>query len=842
MSHSSQKSPQTPCAAPIAVVGLGCRYPGADTPRELWECVLARRRAFRRLGDQRLPLEDYHDPDPSAPNRIYSTRAALLADFEFDWAARRIPRATFRSTDTTHWLALETALDAVADAGEAFGRADRARTGVVVGNSLTGEGPRNVAVQTRWPFFEHLLRASAAATGLDRREQQQLVNETFERFREALGEVDEDTLAGTLSNTIAGRICNYLDLHGGGYVVDGACASSLLAVITAARALASGELDLVLAGGVDVSLDPYELVGFAKAGALSPDQMRVYDARANGFIPGEGAGFVVLQRLEDARAQGARVYALLTGWGVSSDGRGGITAPTVAGQALAIRRAHQNAAQLPHFVEGHGTGTPLGDRVELEALQAAFGAVRARSVGVTSLKSVVGHTKAAAGVGGFIKAVMAVNRRVLPPTAACAEPSSTFERAATTLYPLRRGARLPADAHVCAGVSAMGFGGINSHVRVEACDPPDERLASAHSEERLCASAQDAELFVVSADTPTQLGRRLREVARLARDASEAELCDLSAELAARAAPDQPCRAAVVASLPDELERACDALAGVGDGAALGAALALREDTPKRARVSFVFPGQGSQMPGMGWSLVARFDWARERFDRGAQVARRVVGLDLAELLLADPDRVADAPAQAQHRARLRDTRAAQPAIALVSALWLERLRAFGVEPQLVAGHSLGELTALHAAGAFDLEQLVELAGLRGLRIAEHAQPGAMASLGCDDSAARALLAGLEQAWTPTSTARARPSWAGPRTPSDGCSSAPPRQASSLSGSRSRTLSTLRWWSPRRRSCAPTSSAWDSAACRWRSRSPAPSRIGRRNSRPSTFLSTWVRS
>lgn len=212
-------------------------------------------------------------------------------------------------------------------------------------------------------------------------------------------EPSEDTLAGMLSNTIAGRICNYLDFNGGGYVVDGACASGMLAVATAAEKLASGAADFVLAGGVDVSLDPLELVGFARLGALTRGDMNVYDASRSGFIPGEGCGFVALKRLEDARADGDYVYATIRGWGISTDGKGGITKPRAETQAEMIRRAYSRAgfaASEVAFVEGHGTGTPVGDPVELAGVQQAAqtdGPVEARSIGMTSLKSLIGHTK-----------------------------------------------------------------------------------------------------------------------------------------------------------------------------------------------------------------------------------------------------------------------------------------------------------------------------------------------------------------------------------------------------------------------------------------------------------------
>jgi acyl transferase domain-containing protein len=183
-------------------------------------------------------------------------------------------------------------------------------------------------------------------------------------YKSVFAPISEDSLAGGLSNTIAGRICNFFNLDGGGYTVDGACSSSLIAVVTAANALNNGDLDLALAGGVDISLDTFELIGFAKTGALTSQDMTVYDRCASGFIPGEGCGFVVLKRLADAQAQGDYVYAVLNGWGLSSDGKGGITAPSKVGQSKALLRAYEKAGYSPHtlhFIEGHGTGTPVGD-------------------------------------------------------------------------------------------------------------------------------------------------------------------------------------------------------------------------------------------------------------------------------------------------------------------------------------------------------------------------------------------------------------------------------------------------------------------------------------------------
>ncbi|MEV4259415.1 polyketide synthase, partial [Spirillospora sp. NPDC049652] len=303
----------------IAVVGLACRYPDAASPRELWENALAGRRAFRRLPDERMRLADYWDPDPAAPDRFYATNAAVIEGYEFDRVGHRIAGSTYRSTDLTHWLALDVAGKALADAG--FPEGDglpRERTGVIVGNTLTGEFARANLMRLRWPYVRRTLAAALREQGWEDDRLGTFLADLEERYKEPFPAIDEDTLAGGLSNTIAGRVCNFYDLKGGGYTVDGACSSSLLSVATACRALLEDELDVAVAGGVDLSIDPFEIIGFAKTGALARREMRVYDRDSNGFWPGEGCGMVVLMREDQAREQGRRVYATVAGWGVSS--------------------------------------------------------------------------------------------------------------------------------------------------------------------------------------------------------------------------------------------------------------------------------------------------------------------------------------------------------------------------------------------------------------------------------------------------------------------------------------------------------------------------------------------
>ncbi|MCK5323753.1 MAG: polyketide synthase, partial [Desulfobulbaceae bacterium] len=467
---------------------------------------------FRRLPDQRLPLDDYYSPDPTAPDKTYGYRAALIDGFDFDWASRRIPFSTFKATDIVHWLALEIADKALADAGYTRENVPHERTGVIVGNTLTGEQTRTNTIRLRWPYVRRAFRAACHLRGLSR-EQIMEVETAFETiFKSAFPSTNEDSLAGGLSNTIAGRICNFFDLRAGGHTIDGACSSSLLAVATGATSLADGDLDLALAGGVDISLDPFELVGFAKTNALTKKDMTVYDRRGSGFIPGEGCGFTVLKRLEDAERDNDYIYAVLHGWGISSDGGGtGITAPNAKGQARALENAYANAPYTIgtlKFIEGHGTGTTVGDQVELEGVSMVMdnsaGALK-RTCGMTSLKSIIGHTKAASGIGGFIKTVMAVNRRVLPPIAGCRDPHPVFDTKARCLYPILQGEICNKSESLRAGVSAMGFGGINCHITLESGHAPSLLLKPAIEERSLLISNQDTEVFVLSADSVTEL-------------------------------------------------------------------------------------------------------------------------------------------------------------------------------------------------------------------------------------------------------------------------------------------------------------------------------------------------
>ncbi len=738
----------------IAVIGLGCRYPGAPGIRELWENILARRQQFRRMPDVRLPLADYYSPDRSEPDKTYGSHAAVIDGFSFDWKAHFIPKLVYETSDIAHWLALEVALQALTDSGYTRDTVPNDRAGVILGNTLTGDQTRATAMRHRWPFVLKSLRAAAHARGLDHI-LPELEQPMEEYYKSVFAPTTEDSLSGGLSNTIAGRICNYLNFHGGGYTVDGACASSLLAVVTAANALVNHDMDFVLAGGVDVSLDTFELIGFAKTGALTPDDMRVYDRRANGFIPGEGCGFVVLKRLKDARADGNYVYAILHGWGISSDGKGGLTSPSYEAQAEALQRAYQRAGYGPQtvaFFEGHGTGTSVGDRAELEGIMLALGEPESRSEfrrhGITSLKSIVGHTKAAAGIGGFIKSVIAVNRRVIPPTAGCTEPNAVFDKPDCTLYPILNGIVCNPRINLRAGVSAMGFGGINSHVTIESGDAPSALLEPSMDERLLLASRQDTELFVLSATSVGALMARVQSVVDVASGISIAEMIDLAAQLADELEPFS-IRAAVIADTPGALLKELELLLEMlrHGPPSLGQNTANQQQTiwvgndVHRDRVGFLFPGQGSQQLNMARTLVERFPWAQELVaDTDTWVSE--LGLEpISSFIFAPMERMHDREHVKRCREALGRTEVAQPAICLASVIWLTYLLRLGVKPIVVGGHSLGELIAFHAASAFDVQALIRLAAMRGQQMAASAESaGTMVSLTCPAEVANNLL------------------------------------------------------------------------------------------------------
>lgn len=709
----------------VAVVGMACRYPDADSPDRLWENVLAGRRAFRPIPRERLNTEDYL-PEAAGADSFGVTHAALLDGFDFDRGSFGVAGSTFRVTDTVHWLALDTAHRALLDANLPRGEGlPRDSTAVVLGNSLTGDRSRSLALRLRYPYVRRVLAGLLDERGMDRHASAELLAELEKRFKAPFPDPDEDSLAGGLANTVAGRVSNHFDLHGGAFTVDGACASSLLAVADGCRMLATGEADAALVGGVDLSIDPFELIGFARTGALAEDDMLVYDQASRGFLPGEGCGVVVLMRERDARTAGLGIRAVLTGWGISADGSGSITRPAPEGHLLAVRRAYAMAGYSPASVgyfEGHGTGTPVGDAAELTALSTAHGTSAPPAV-IGSVKANIGHTKAAAGIAGLVKTVQAVRHRVLPPATGVRQPRRQLTASDRALRLAERPEAFPEERAVRAGVSAMGFGGINTHIAVEAAEAADGGARGATLLPLAARTRQDTELLLVAAPDGPALEARCARLAGLADRISYAELTDLAAALArdadARGGAEPGVRGAVVAATPRQaaarLRRLARLAASGADRTIDPAAGVWLGRGNRRPRITFLFPGQGSG--GVGPAM-------RTRFDRACREVAAIEGAGLRDGA---------------------DTRLAQPRVVCASLLALRVLEEAGVVGDAAIGHSLGELTALHWAGSMDEDTLLRVVDRRAALMGRVPQgEGAMAALAVGPEAAARWTSGTE--------------------------------------------------------------------------------------------------
>ncbi|MFT5836466.1 MAG: enediyne polyketide synthase, partial [Sulfurimonas sp.] len=738
----------------IAIVGMALQYPGAKNPLELWENILSQRVQFRRLPDERFPTDEYYDSNMNAKDKTYGSRVAVIDGYEFDWVGKRIPKQTYEATDTVQWLALDMTLQMLEDAGIDPATLPKETSGVILGNTLVGDTSRSNYFRLRWPFVRKSLRVTAERAGMSSTNITKLENSMECVFKSVFPEVNEDTIAGGLANTIAGRVCNYLDLKGGGYIVDGACASSLIAIYTAAERLLSGDLDFAIAGGVDISLDTFELIGFAKAGALSKSEMRVYDKRGDGFIAGEGCGIIGLKRLSDANRDGNKVYATLQGWGVATDGKSGIATPTVEGQSLALQRALKKSkfdTSTLDFIEGHGTGTKVGDYIELTAMADALNKdnqLDDSSCGVTSFKTIVGHTKAASGVGGLIKTVIALNQRVMPPLANCSMPHGLFSTRAKTLFPIIEGEVKEKTYRMRAGVSSMGFGGINTHILLESADAPYKHLTPSISEEALFVSAQDSELFVFSANTQSELKEQIINIVEDVNKASYAEMADLAKHLTNGINADDVLKASVVITSPFQ---AVEKLKELIDILTENTFLNTSYNNPEKnifishnitkQNIVFVFPGQGSQQINGAKKLIKRYPWAKEILNKATKIFEKYDRGDIIETVYQPLEKVSTDTELKEINSLLQKTQTAQPAIVLASIIWYEYLLRIGVTPAVVAGHSLGELTAFYSAGTFSLEDVLELAVLRGkLMASSDKAAGSMASLMCNEEKANELI------------------------------------------------------------------------------------------------------
>ncbi|HZY85091.1 MAG TPA: beta-ketoacyl synthase N-terminal-like domain-containing protein, partial [Gemmataceae bacterium] len=712
-------SAAAPAQEPLAIIGVGCLFPGAKDFGAYWARVKGGHDAITDVPPTHWRAEDYLHPDPKAPDRVYAARGGFLEAVPFNPAAFGIAPNSLEATDTAQLLGLVAAQQALADAGYAAGKIDRGRVSVILGVTGTLELVIPLGARLGHPIWRRALREA----GVD----DTLAEDVVQRIGESYVGWQESSFPGLLGNVVAGRIANRFDLGGTNCVVDAACASSLSAIHLAAMELQTGRADLVVTGGIDTFNDIFMYMCFSKTPALSPaGDARPFDAAADGTTLGEGLGLVVLKRLADARRDGDRVYAVLRGMGSSSDGKGNaIYAPRAAGQVEALKRAYQNANVGPEtveLVEAHGTGTKVGDATEVEALTEVYraGGRDGTWCALGSVKSQIGHTKAAAGAAGLIKAAAALYHKVLPPTIKVERPIEGLQPGRSPFYVnTEKRPWLPSPGHPRrAGVSAFGFGGSNFHCVLEEADGAKPGIDW----------DGDVQVLAFAADAPAGLREQLAAW-RADRPWDELRAAAASSRAAWRA--DAPCRLLLAVQrdrtdLPRLLASArtlLDKQAGksswhspdgvyYGSGAPAGTLAAL-------------FSGQGAQYPGMLRALACQFPALHETL---AEADRAGDGPRLSDSIYPHPPLTPEARAEAE--TALRATDVAQPALGAVSlGAWRILAEDFGVRAAAVAGHSYGELTALCAAGRIDPPSFHALSRLRGRLMAarpEGAEAGTM--------------------------------------------------------------------------------------------------------------------
>ncbi len=675
---------------PIAIIGMGCRFPGADSPEQFWDLLANGVDAISETPADRWKLDELYDPDPAAPGKISSRWGGYLRDVDrFDPFFFGISPKEAAWMDPQQRLLLEVAWEALESAGQTREQLTGSLTGVFVG------------VHSHSTDY-YLMQVQDADA------------------------IDTYTGTGTSHSVVGGRLSYLFDWQGPNVTLDTACSSSLVAVHLAVQSLRNRESNLALAGGVNIMLSPEFTITASRMHMLAPDgRCKTFDQRADGFVRGEGAGVVVLKRLSDALADGDKVLAVIRGSAVNQDGKSnGLTAPNSLSQMAVIRAAMANGGVTPEqisYVEAHGTGTALGDPIEVEALAGVMGGQSGQTCYLGSAKSNIGHLEGAAGVAGLIKVVLSMQHGQIPPLLHFTglNPHISFENTPFAVTADLRSWDSGANRRL-AGISSFGWSGTNAHVIVEEA-PAAESAAivqgdaaillplSAHTPQALSALAAAYHEWLIAADAPP--------------------LPQIAATAALRRTQHEY-RLALAGRTHAELAEAAGAFAAgnVAVNAAAG-----RKDPDAAAKVVFVFPGQGGQWFGMARGLLEREPVFREAMERCEAALRPHVDWSLLEQL--------NLP---EEQSRLNDIDVIQPTLFAVQVSLAAMWRAWGVEPDAILGHSLGEVAGAYVAGALSLEDAAKVICQRSRLMKRVAGKGAMGVVGLSVEQAEAALRGYE--------------------------------------------------------------------------------------------------
>ncbi|MGC2332319.1 MAG: beta-ketoacyl synthase N-terminal-like domain-containing protein [Candidatus Acidiferrales bacterium] len=666
---------------PIAVVGVGLRFPGgASDAASYWKILADRSSTITEIPASRWPIDEYYDPDPDATGKMYTRHGSFLNDVAgFDAHMFGVSPREAVELDPQHRIALEVAWEALENAGSSAAQAAERVAGVFLA----------------------------------------LSNSDYTRmvFNGDVSQLDAYSCTGNNPSVAAGRISYTLGLTGPSIVVDTACSASLVAVHLACQSLRAQECHLALAGGVNLILTPDLHVNFSKARMLSADgHCKTFDAKADGYVRGEGCGIVVLKRLSDALNDRDNILALVRGSAVNQDGRsGGLTVPSGEAQQRVIRQALANAGVEPGeigYIEAHGTGTSLGDPIEAHALAAVFGPGRAKEnpLIVGSVKTNVGHLEASAGIAGLIKVALAFQNEELPANLHFEKMNPHIDWSGMPVEILTRSRPWPrANGRRVAGVSSFGFSGTNAHVILEEAPVPEP--PKRESERPLHVLALSARS---KAALQTLTERYANELAGTTADLGD--ICYTANS--GRTHFDE--RAVYLGATREEITRALllkPILSGTKNG---------------DQEVVFLFPGQGTQYPGMGRELYLTEPAFRKTLDECAKVLNGELDTPLFELLWGKATE------------RLKQTAYAQPAVFAVEYATAEMWRSWGIEPAAVLGHSVGEYVAACVAGVYTLADGLKLIVGRARLMQSVAGEGGMLAVLASEDRAKMAIAGLE--------------------------------------------------------------------------------------------------
>jgi malonyl CoA-acyl carrier protein transacylase len=777
---------------PVAIIGLGCVLPDAPDVKRFWDNVLAGKSSIREVPKDRWDPALYYSTDKSQPDTTYTKIGGFVTDDNFSGLDYRMPPTTVAQIDPVQRWALSATRQAFKDAGYKTGlrgddgkEFDRNKCAIILGNAMGGELQKETSRRVYWPEAAAAIRGNPEFQSLPQAQQDAILGGAEAQFKRGLIPITEDTMPGSLSNVIAGRIANLFDLAGKNFTTDAACASSFAAMDAAVHTLQNRESDLVLWGGSDRSMDVSSYIQFSKIGALSPDGSRPFDAGANGFVMGEGCAMFLLKRLSDAERDGDKVYAVIRGIGASSDGKGkGITAPNPAGQVKAVLRAYEDAAIDPStvgLIEAHGTSTPVGDPVELQSVMEAFAdltksPIPPGSIAVGSVKGNVGHLKAAAGAAGVLKAALAIKTGTLPPSinVKTLNPRIDWARAPFKVQTTAQPWQAPKDHPRRAAVSSFGFGGTNFHIVLEEHVPGRLKVRPPTNEPLRSLSPQNGSVPSVTSVDPVAFAAKAKDLAPLEMEAlvlDGATAATVGTQLAA-AKPDflvtgtgarirdlvhgptakglsAPSRVAFSVAEPADVPKKLDqAQKALGNPAQMRLAFQqgvfLNQGQPQ-GKVAFLFPGQGTQYVNMMRDLAQKYEVVRNTFHEADEVLMSELdGVRLTDILWPTPN---TPEAQAASERKLQLTEYTQPAVLAADVAILRLLRQWGIAPDVVAGHSLGEYGALVAADVLTFSDALHAVAARGREMAHVEVPdlGKMASVSGDWHAVESALQGMTE-------------------------------------------------------------------------------------------------